>query len=82
VASRHALAFTDLATRLTEPNGGLVVKTPGDGVLARFDDAVSGCRAAALELRLATEEHLDLRMSAGLTAGQPRHVDLGEASSA
>ena len=74
-ASREAIAFTALASSISDLCGGAVVKTLGDGALATFADPISACRAA-LNLRHATHELLDLEMTAGLTSGRPQRVAL------
>jgi class 3 adenylate cyclase len=76
-ATLEALTFTTLAASVSELHQGRVLKTLGDGALATFRDPVAACRAA-LALRYATHEHLELEMSAGLTTGRPLRVPLGE----
>lgn len=75
-ASLDALTFTSLATEIAAGAGGRVVKTLGDGALAMFDDPVAAC-GAALDLRHATYEYLNLEMTAGLTSGRPIRLSLG-----
>lgn len=77
VASRNAVAFTNLASSLSSRAGGRVLKTLGDGALAMFTDPIAACRAA-LELRHATHDLLHLEMTAGITSGRPIRVPLGE----
>lgn len=72
-ATQAALAFTSLAGSVSARLGGRVVKTLGDGALATFSDPLAACRAA-LSLRYATHELLELEMTAGLTAGRPLKI--------
>lgn len=72
-ASRAALEFTSLAGSISARLGGRVVKTLGDGALATFTDPLAACRAA-LSLRYATHELLELEMTAGLTTGRPLKI--------
>jgi class 3 adenylate cyclase len=72
-ASRAALEFTSLACSISARLGGRVVKTLGDGALATFSDPLAACRAA-LSLRYATHELLELEMTAGLTTGRPLKI--------
>jgi len=72
-ASRAALEFTSLAGSISARLGGRVVKTLGDGALATFSDPLAACRAA-LSLRYATHELLELEMTAGLTTGRPLRI--------
>ncbi len=74
-ASQAALAFTSVAASMSARFGGRVLKTLGDGALATFSDPLAACRAA-LNLRHATHELLDLEMTAGLTSGRPLSIAL------
>jgi class 3 adenylate cyclase len=74
-ASQAALTFTSLASSISARFGGRVLKTLGDGALATFNDPLAACRAA-LNLRYATHELLDLEMTAGLTSGRPLRIAL------
>ena len=64
-ASQEALAFTSLVGSISARFGGRLLKTLGDGALATFNDPLAACRAA-LNLRYATHELLELEMTAGL----------------
>jgi class 3 adenylate cyclase len=76
-ASQAALTFTSLAGSVSARFGGRVLKTLGDGALAMFDDPMDACRAA-LNLRQATHELLELEMTAGLTSGRPLTISFGD----
>lgn len=74
-ASQEALTFVSLASSISARFGGRVLKTLGDGALATFGDPLAACRAA-LNLRYATHELLELEMTAGLTSGRPLTIAL------
>jgi class 3 adenylate cyclase len=70
-----AIEFMSLAAAIAARFGGRVLKTLGDGALASFEDPLAAC-AAALNLRYAAHELLDVEMTAGLTAGRPLRITL------
>lgn len=74
-ASQDAISFTRLASAISSRLGGGVLITLGDGALVSFPDPLAACRAA-LNLRYATYELLNLKMTAGVTVGRPLRVHL------
>ncbi|HSC98638.1 MAG TPA: adenylate/guanylate cyclase domain-containing protein [Casimicrobiaceae bacterium] len=82
-AMTEALALHDaIAHAAVEGNGGVVVKTMGDGLFAAFEDAVDGMRAAIAFQRALAEQAttgaIALRARIGLHAGpvERRGADL------
>jgi class 3 adenylate cyclase len=68
VGTAASLRFMIAASQISKACGGVVVKELGDGLLARFDDPVDGCRAA-LNLKALCRKS-GILASMGLTIGR------------